>query len=277
MTFLWGGYSVANPTLNRFFSLHYLLPFMIAGVVVLHIWALHIPGSNNPGRRRDEDREGHAALPPLLHRQGCLRARRLPDDVRVVRLLPAELSRPRRQLHRGQPGRDAGAHRAGVVLPALLRDPARHPGQAPGRHRHVRLDRDPGVPALARHVAGEVGGLPPALPPVLLGLRHRLRRARLARLQAAGGGLHPRGPYLHGLLLRALPDHPAAARSLRDAAPHPGLDRGSSARKGRRLCLRHGRRRDPPRRTPRADRDARGLHHVEFHDDQPVPGPGRRA
>jgi len=48
VTFLWGGYSVANPTLNRFFSLHYLLPFMIAGVVVLHIWALHVPGSNNP-------------------------------------------------------------------------------------------------------------------------------------------------------------------------------------------------------------------------------------
>jgi ubiquinol-cytochrome c reductase cytochrome b subunit len=48
VTFLWGGYSVDNPTLNRFFSLHYLLPFMIAGVVILHIWALHVPGSNNP-------------------------------------------------------------------------------------------------------------------------------------------------------------------------------------------------------------------------------------
>jgi len=47
-TWLWGGYAVDNPTLNRFFSLHYLLPFMIAGVVVLHIWALHVPGSNNP-------------------------------------------------------------------------------------------------------------------------------------------------------------------------------------------------------------------------------------
>ena len=46
--FLWGGFSVDNPTLNRFFSLHYLLPFVIAGVVILHIWALHIPGSNNP-------------------------------------------------------------------------------------------------------------------------------------------------------------------------------------------------------------------------------------
>ena len=48
VTFLWGGYAVDNPTLNRFFSLHYLLPFMIAGVVILHIWALHVPGSNNP-------------------------------------------------------------------------------------------------------------------------------------------------------------------------------------------------------------------------------------
>ena len=48
VTLLWGGFSVDNPTLNRFFALHYLLPFVIAGVVILHIWALHIPGSNNP-------------------------------------------------------------------------------------------------------------------------------------------------------------------------------------------------------------------------------------
>jgi len=45
---LWGGYSVGNPTVNRFFSLHYLLPWMIAGVVVLHVWALHVTGQNNP-------------------------------------------------------------------------------------------------------------------------------------------------------------------------------------------------------------------------------------
>ena len=47
-TWLWGGYSVDNPTLNRFFSLHYLLPFVLAGIVILHIWALHVPGNNNP-------------------------------------------------------------------------------------------------------------------------------------------------------------------------------------------------------------------------------------
>ena len=37
-----------QPDLNRFFSLHYLIPFLILGLVVLHIWALHVPGNNNP-------------------------------------------------------------------------------------------------------------------------------------------------------------------------------------------------------------------------------------
>lgn len=48
VTLLWGGFSVDNPTLNRFYALHYLLPFVILGVVFLHIWALHVTGSNNP-------------------------------------------------------------------------------------------------------------------------------------------------------------------------------------------------------------------------------------
>ncbi|MCZ6607259.1 MAG: cytochrome b N-terminal domain-containing protein [Alphaproteobacteria bacterium] len=48
VTWLWGGFSVDNPTLNRFFSLHYLLPFVIFGLVFLHLWALHVHHSNNP-------------------------------------------------------------------------------------------------------------------------------------------------------------------------------------------------------------------------------------
>jgi ubiquinol-cytochrome c reductase cytochrome b/c1 subunit len=48
VTLLWGGFSVDQPTLNRFFSLHYLLPFVLVGVVFLHVAALHITGSNNP-------------------------------------------------------------------------------------------------------------------------------------------------------------------------------------------------------------------------------------
>ena len=47
-TWLLGGFSPDNATLNRFFSLHYLLPFVTFGVIILHVWALHIPGSNNP-------------------------------------------------------------------------------------------------------------------------------------------------------------------------------------------------------------------------------------
>ena len=45
---LWGGYSVSGTTLNRFFALHYLLPFVLVGLVGLHIWALHVAGQNNP-------------------------------------------------------------------------------------------------------------------------------------------------------------------------------------------------------------------------------------
>jgi len=48
VTWLWGGFAVDNPTLNRFFALHYLLPFVIVAVVALHVVALHIHGSNNP-------------------------------------------------------------------------------------------------------------------------------------------------------------------------------------------------------------------------------------
>lgn len=48
VTWLWGGFSVDNPTLNRFFSLHYLLPFVIVALVMLHLAALHTHGSNNP-------------------------------------------------------------------------------------------------------------------------------------------------------------------------------------------------------------------------------------
>ena len=48
VTWLWGGFTVDNPTLNRFYSLHYLMPFVIVGLVVLHLVALHQHGSNNP-------------------------------------------------------------------------------------------------------------------------------------------------------------------------------------------------------------------------------------
>jgi len=48
VVWLWGGFSVDNATLTRFFALHYLLPFLIFGLVFLHLWALHVKKSNNP-------------------------------------------------------------------------------------------------------------------------------------------------------------------------------------------------------------------------------------
>ena len=64
VTWLWGGFSVDNPTLNRFFSLHYLLPFVIAGVVILHIWALHHHGSNNPTGIEIKDKQDSIPFHP---------------------------------------------------------------------------------------------------------------------------------------------------------------------------------------------------------------------
>jgi len=48
VTWLWGGFSVDNPTLNRFYAFHYLLPFVIFALVFVHLWALHVHKSNNP-------------------------------------------------------------------------------------------------------------------------------------------------------------------------------------------------------------------------------------
>jgi ubiquinol-cytochrome c reductase cytochrome b/c1 subunit len=64
VSWLWGGYAVGNPTLNRFYSLHYLLPFVIVGVVVLHIWALHVAGQNNPTGVEPKSEQDTVAFTP---------------------------------------------------------------------------------------------------------------------------------------------------------------------------------------------------------------------
>jgi quinol-cytochrome oxidoreductase complex cytochrome b subunit len=91
-TWLWGGFAVDNPTLNRFFSLHYLLPFVIAGVVILHIWALHVTGQNNPTGHRAEGVAGrHAALPRRTTTvKDSFGDERLPDPLRLLRVLHAQ-------------------------------------------------------------------------------------------------------------------------------------------------------------------------------------------
>ena len=115
VTLLWGGFTVGDPTLHRFFSLHYLLPFIIVAVVGLHLVALHQHGSNNPLGIDHKGPAGHDPVPSVLHGQGHVRAVRVSDVLRDLRVLPAQLLRQRRQLHSGQPDGDPEPHRAGVV------------------------------------------------------------------------------------------------------------------------------------------------------------------
>ena len=238
VTWLWGGYAVGNPTLNRFYSLHYLLPFVIAGVVVLHVWALHVTGQNNPaGIEPKSDKDTVPFTPYATIKDGFLMVVLL-HPVCLVRVLHPELPRPFRQLHPGQSGGDAAGNRAGMVLPAVLRHPALDPEQAARRDRAVRFDRHPRLPALARHFEGALGALSAAVPAVFLAVRDRGHRARLARHQAAGGHLcHPRA-HLHVLLLRLFPDRPAAARHLREDQAAAEFDFGiGSGRQGVRMVM----------------------------------------
>ena len=127
---LWGGFGVDNPTLNRFFSLHYLLPFVIAGVVVLHIWALHVPGNNNPlGIDVKGPHDTVPFHPYYTVKDGFYLVCFLILFAYFVFFAP-ERSRASGQCRARQSAGDAARDRARMVLPAVLRDPALDSGQA---------------------------------------------------------------------------------------------------------------------------------------------------
>src|SRR5262249_59337369 len=91
-----------------------------------------------------------------------------------------------------------------MVLPAVLRDPPCDPEQALRRDGARRLDPHSRLRAVARYLESALGALSPALPPVLLGVRDRLRRSRLAPPQTPGRQLRADRATFHGLLLRLL-------------------------------------------------------------------------
>ena len=191
-----GGFAVDNPTLNRFFSLHYLLPFIIAAVVALHIWALHVPGNNNPiGVEVKESRDTVPFHPYYTMKDFFAVVVFCIPFAWFVFFAPDILGAPR-QLHHGQPAGDAAAHRAGMVLPAVLRDPARHRlqlhhrQQAARRHRLRRLDPDPVLRAVARYLQGALGHVPADVQVVLLAVRHQLPAADVVRRAGAGAKVH---------------------------------------------------------------------------------------
>ncbi len=194
VTWLWGGYAVGNPTLNRFYSLHYLLPFVIVGVVVLHIWALHMVGQNNPTGVEPKTEKDTVAFTPYATVKDAFFIGAVLHRLCLVHVLHPELSRPFRQLHHGQSRPDADPHRAGMVLSAVLRDPARDPEQAPRRDwRSPRAIVVARLPAVARYVARALGELSADLPAVPVHLLRRRHRAWLSRIAGADRRLCDRG------------------------------------------------------------------------------------
>ena len=125
MTLLWGGFTVGNPTLNRFFSLHYLLPFVIVAVVGAHLIALHQHGSNNP---LGIDRRGRRIRIPFHPYYTIKDMFGLCVFLLVFAILRVLCCRTilgsAGQLHPGEPDGNAEPHRAGMVPAAVLRDPA---------------------------------------------------------------------------------------------------------------------------------------------------------
>ncbi len=202
---LWGGYAVGEPTLTRFFSLHYLLPFVIVAFVALHVWALHVTGQNNPDgvEVQNVDRDT-VAFTPYATLKDVFAVSIFLILYAWLDLLHSELSAGRRQLDPGQSAGHAIARRAGMVPASILRDPASHSEQAHRRHRAVRGDRRACVPAVARPLAGQVGQVPADLSLLLLGVRRHLRRPRLARIAGADRGTDADRAHLHRRLFRLL-------------------------------------------------------------------------
>ncbi|CAA9232431.1 MAG: Ubiquinol-cytochrome C reductase, cytochrome B subunit, partial [uncultured Acetobacteraceae bacterium] len=165
-----------------------------------------------PAGHRPQGAAGHAAVPPLLHRQGQRGPHRLLHRLRGAGVLRAEHPGPPGQLHPGQPAGDAAAHRAGVVLPSVLRHPARGAGQARRRDPDGRLHHDPVRAALARHQPDQVHALPAAGARRLAAVARVLLRADVLRREAAGRALGADRPDRHALLLRVFPGDPARAR-----------------------------------------------------------------
>ena len=140
---LWGGFGVDNPTLNRFFSLHYLLPFILVGLVVLHIWALHVPGNNNPlGIDVKSPRDTVPFHPYYTVKDFFYLVCFLILFAYFVFFAPEDVEQPG-QCRARQSDRDAARDRARMVLPAVLLDPALDPEQARRRARLVRCARRP--------------------------------------------------------------------------------------------------------------------------------------
>ena len=237
VTLLWGGYSVGNPTLNRFFSLHYLLPFVIAGVVVLHIWALHVAGQNNPaGVEAKTEKDTVPFTPYATIKDAFGVSCFLLFFAWFIFYMPNYLGDADNYIPANPGVTPTHIVPEWYYLPfyAILRS---IPNKLGRRDRDVLGDRRAGVPALARYRTDALVQISPAGEAVLLDLRRRLRAAGLSRRAAAGRHLCDRRAHPDRLLLRLFPDPAAAPEPDRNAEANSELDRrrcaGEIGRQGR--------------------------------------------
>ena len=211
VTWLWGGFAVGNPTLNRFYSLHYLLPFVIAGVVVLHIWALHMVGQNNPtGVEPKTEKDTVAFTPYATVKDAFFMGLFCIVFAYFIFYVPNYLGHSDNYIPANPSQTPTHIVPEWYYLPfyAILRA---IPSKLLGVTALAGIDRRAGLPAVARYVAGALGELPAAVPAVSVHLLRRRHRARLSRFAGTDRRLCDRGAHSHRLLFRLLLHHPAAA------------------------------------------------------------------
>ena len=230
VTLLWGGFAVDNPTLNRFYSLHYLLPFLIVGVVVLHVIALHRFGSNNP-LGIDLRPAGLDPVPSLYTVKDMSGL-----GVFLIFFSAVVFFMPNVMGHADNYIRRPAGH-AGPIVPSGTSCRST-PSCAPfptSCSASSRCSRRSGCCSschglTARRCAARVSGRSSGSSS---GPAGRLRPAHLSRRQGAGGDLCRAGPDRHGLLLLPLPAPAARAVDLRDTASVAAQHQSAGSRSGR--------------------------------------------
>jgi ubiquinol-cytochrome c reductase cytochrome b subunit len=241
---------VDNATLNRFFSLHYLLPFVIAALVAVHIWAFHTTGNNNPTgvevrrtSKEEAERDTVPFWPYFVIKDLFALAVILAVFFAIVGFMPNYLGHPDNYIEANPLATPAHIVPEWYFLPfyAILRAftadvwvviarPTGSPSasstpSSSACWRCSARSRD-GAGALARHLVGALGPLPPDVQVVV-------RAAVVDFIVLMWVGAMPaEGIYAYdladrlGLLVRLLPGHPAASGRDREAAAAAGDDRG---------------------------------------------------
>ena len=235
---LLGGYAPDQAALTRFFSLHYLLPFVIAAVVILHIWALHIPGSGNPtGVDVKDERDTLPFHPFYTAKDGWFAGLVLLIFFVVVYFAPNALLSPDNSIPANPLATPAHIVPEWYFWPfyAILRSFTVDfilAGQAVGRAGDVHVDPAALLPAVARQVAGAFGQLSAGVQALLLAAGARRPDPRLCRRSADQPVPDRARPGRGGLLFHPFPRDPAVGLGVRDSAAAADVDQRIRASRG---------------------------------------------